>query len=262
MRANLPKIIIARPRPERKAALSWSEQFRNISLGIAGIVSSILIPLFALYYTSRDKGNEVGKDLIEIATKILSANPAPENIPLRIWAIATINNYSNVQLRGSAAEILITGQTIFGDLTNPIFLKTTIEIEKEISSFIGNLKNPTGDLKISYEDSISKYNKVYFDLNELLLMAKSRLNNDPTIRQVELLIEMIDDLKNLHSKQQPSLKFLEQEQKDLRTALGIIIRTENSKLYGNNKIADEVRNAGSQLAPRPVPPPPKVPVDC
>lgn len=42
-------------RPAPKVETSGSERFRNIALGVAGVLSSVLIPLLGLYYTSRDK---------------------------------------------------------------------------------------------------------------------------------------------------------------------------------------------------------------
>jgi lysozyme len=91
-----------------------SERFRNIALGIAGVVSSVLIPLLGLYYTTRDKDREVSKGFVEIATKILSENPTDGNKPLREWAIALIDNYSSVPLPSDARNALLSKQPIFG----------------------------------------------------------------------------------------------------------------------------------------------------
>ena len=102
MRANPVRVILPRNRPEAKEKLSPSERFRNIALGIAGVISSVLIPLLGLYYTSRDKEREVSKGFVEIATKILSDKPSDENKPLRQWAIALIDNYSAVRPGGCA----------------------------------------------------------------------------------------------------------------------------------------------------------------
>lgn len=92
---------------------SRSENFRNIALGFAGIISSILIPLLGLYYTSRDKEREVSKGFVDIATRILSDKPTKENKPLRQWAIALIDNYSTVKLPDEARQALLENQPIF-----------------------------------------------------------------------------------------------------------------------------------------------------
>ena len=113
MQSRLPKVIVARPRPEAKTRTSGSERFRNIALGIAGVISSVLIPLIGLYYTSRDKEREVSKGFVEIATKILSDKPTDENKPLREWAIALIDNYSAVRLSDDARNALLNKQPIF-----------------------------------------------------------------------------------------------------------------------------------------------------
>jgi GH25 family lysozyme M1 (1,4-beta-N-acetylmuramidase) len=99
--------------PEVKPEISRSEHFRNIALGTAGIISSVLIPLIALYYTSRDKEREVSKGFVEIATKILSDKPTDDNKPLREWAIALIDNYSSVTLSDEARKALLNKQPIF-----------------------------------------------------------------------------------------------------------------------------------------------------
>jgi GH25 family lysozyme M1 (1,4-beta-N-acetylmuramidase) len=92
---------------------SPSEHFRNVALGLAGVISSILIPLLGFYFTGRDKQREVSKDFVEIAIKILSDNPTKENKPLRQWAISLINSYSTIQLTRDATNSLLTDQPIF-----------------------------------------------------------------------------------------------------------------------------------------------------
>jgi lysozyme len=102
--------------PEAKSESSRSERFRNVALGIAGIISSVLIPLIGLYYTSRDKEREVSKDFVEIATKILAAPPKEgdeQDEALRKWAIALINHYSAVTLPDAAQNTLLN-QPIYG----------------------------------------------------------------------------------------------------------------------------------------------------
>src|SRR5262249_28354981 len=107
------KIVVPRPRQEGMAKVSASERFRNIALGMAGVISSILIPALGLYYTSRDKEREVSRGFVEIATKILSDKPTNENRPLREWAIALIDHYSAIGLPPDASDALLTDQPIF-----------------------------------------------------------------------------------------------------------------------------------------------------
>ena len=86
---------------------SGSERFRNIALGLAGIISSVLIPLIGFYYASRDKEREVSKGFVEIATRF-SDKPTDDNKPLREWAIALIDNYSAVRLPEDARVRCLT----------------------------------------------------------------------------------------------------------------------------------------------------------
>jgi lysozyme len=102
-----------------EAKTSGSERFRNIALGLAGIISSVLIPLIGFYYTSRDKEREVSKGFVEIATKILSDKPTDDNKPLREWAIALIDNYSAVRLPDDARSALLNSQQIFEGTSTP-----------------------------------------------------------------------------------------------------------------------------------------------
>src|SRR5215472_10664672 len=107
---------------------SWdSERFRNISLGIAGVVSSVFIPVLGIYYTSRDKDREVSKGFVEIATKILSDNPTDSNKPLREWAISLIDNYSAVRLPEAARTALLNKQSIFGSDTGVVVSRATLQ---------------------------------------------------------------------------------------------------------------------------------------
>lgn len=92
---------------------SHSERFRNVALGLAGVLSSILIPLLGFYFTERDKQREVAKDFVEIAIKILSEKPSEDNKALRQWAISLINSYSTIPLTGDASKSLLNNQPIF-----------------------------------------------------------------------------------------------------------------------------------------------------
>jgi GH25 family lysozyme M1 (1,4-beta-N-acetylmuramidase) len=102
-----------RTRPPSPAAATKSETFKNLALGVAGVISSVVIPLLGFTYASKDKEREVSKDFVEIATKILSESPSPENKPLREWAIDLINSYSTVKLSDDARNALLNKQPIF-----------------------------------------------------------------------------------------------------------------------------------------------------
>lgn len=86
--------------------VSRSETFKNIALGISGVLSSILIPLVGFYYAEKQKDKEIDKGFVELGIKILSEDPKPENQPLRAWAISLVNNYSEVKLDETAQQLL------------------------------------------------------------------------------------------------------------------------------------------------------------
>jgi lysozyme len=92
---------------------SRSSRFRDFGLGLAGLISSIVIPVLGFTYASRDKEREVSKGFVEIATKILESKPTEENKPLREWAVALINNYSDVKLPEATKRALISAEPIF-----------------------------------------------------------------------------------------------------------------------------------------------------
>jgi GH25 family lysozyme M1 (1,4-beta-N-acetylmuramidase) len=71
------------------------------------VLSSILIPLVGYYYAERQKDKEIDKGFVELGIKILSENPTAESKPLREWAIALINNYSEVKLSESAQQLIV-----------------------------------------------------------------------------------------------------------------------------------------------------------
>ena len=116
------------------------EAFRNIALGIAGVVSSVVIPIVGAWVSyeqgrqadyQRDKA--LSETFTELGVKILSDNPTPERAPLRKWAIGLINNYSDIKLPADAEDILLNDVTLVAATgsdadfrTTPIDVFTTI----------------------------------------------------------------------------------------------------------------------------------------
>jgi|SRR5215472_781595 len=109
---------------------SHSERFRNVALGLAGVLSSILIPLLGFYFTEHDKQREVAKDFVEIAIKILSEKPSEDNKPLRQWAISLINSYSTIPLTGDASKSLLNNQPFFTVTGGSISPETSQRLEE------------------------------------------------------------------------------------------------------------------------------------
>jgi GH25 family lysozyme M1 (1,4-beta-N-acetylmuramidase) len=100
----LRRLFAVRP-PPKKASLS--ETFKNVGLGLAGLVSTVVIPVVGLHYTNKQKEEEVSKDLIKISVDVLSAEAREDSQPLRRWAIDTINFYAEVKLPPDAEDYLL-----------------------------------------------------------------------------------------------------------------------------------------------------------
>jgi lysozyme len=110
---------------------SASERFKNIALGLAGLISSIAIPLVGFYFTDQqnrrsqeteqaqksrenlarqsEQDKEIAEKFVELGIKILSEKPLSLNDPVRSWAIAVVNRYSNVPLNEETQEALESG---------------------------------------------------------------------------------------------------------------------------------------------------------
>jgi hypothetical protein len=115
---------------EEPGKSSWSEHLKNTLLGVAALVSSIAIPLVGIYYTNMQKneelksalqrlgieqaqkGKELGKNFIELGTKILSEKPAENTEPLRGWAIDLINHYGEVRIPSNVRDELLKYQLL------------------------------------------------------------------------------------------------------------------------------------------------------
>jgi hypothetical protein len=109
------------------------------------------------------------------------------------------------------------------------FVKAATNVEKEISTFLQNMKNPVSGSNLTYSGNIATYNKIEVDLNGLLVLARAHENNDQTIAQVDQIIYLVSSLEKLHKSGPLSPAFVDQEQKDISLAISLVIRTENDK---------------------------------
>lgn len=103
--------------PDKQTSNTWSERFKNVALGVAGVISSIAIPLVGYYFTSQqskeslnasqvEKNQESAQKYIELGIKILSEKPLSDDDPIRKWAIEIVNRYSDVKLSDAAQNAL------------------------------------------------------------------------------------------------------------------------------------------------------------
>ena len=91
-------------------------------------------------------------------------------------------------------------------------------------------RNPTSGTDITYDGNKGTYNKIQVDLNTLVVLARSHPNNDPTINQVNTVIESVHGLEDVHRQRgRLSPDYVDQKQKDLMMMFSSIIRTENTK---------------------------------
>ena len=108
--------------------------------------------------------------------------------------------------------------------------KAVITTQKEIDSFLQSQRNPTSGTDITYDGNKGTYNKIQVDLNTLVVLARSHPNNDPTISQVNTVIESVHGLEDVHRQRgRLSPDYVDQKQKDLMMMFSSIIRTENAK---------------------------------
>lgn len=130
MRAHFWTARPHRREEDTKSKEGWPETFKNVALGVAGVISSVAIPIVGIYITdeqnrrtleatNRDKEREIAANkalkegesaqkYIELGIRILSEKPLSENDPVRKWAIEIVNQYSDVKLSPEARSALQT----------------------------------------------------------------------------------------------------------------------------------------------------------
>jgi len=112
------------------------------------------------------------------------------------------------------------------------FVKAAASTQNEISTLLQNLQNPPSGYDVTYKGNIPNYNKIEVDLSGLDVLANSHQNNEPSIKQIESVVDMVHRLEKLHQAGPISKAYLEQKQKDINSAFSFVIRTENDKKAG------------------------------
>ncbi|WP_343654128.1 glycoside hydrolase family 25 protein [Paraburkholderia caribensis] len=138
--ARTPKDEVDAKGKELESKPKWkSEDFKNIALGVAGVISSVCIPLLGLHYTnqqsaresertSQQKAQEVAKGFVELGVKILSDRPTEDNQPLRKWAIDLINQNATIKLPRDAENALLHNVPLVSDsATSGITSKSVVD---------------------------------------------------------------------------------------------------------------------------------------
>jgi len=114
-----------------------------------------------------------------------------------------------------------------------IFAMGAASTQKEIDGFLRNQRNPPSGADLTYEGSKSAYNQIEVDLDSLLVLAKSHPNNDPSINQVNAVIETVHGLEEVHRRHAPlPAVFIDEKRQTLMIEFSSIIRTENDKKAG------------------------------
>jgi hypothetical protein len=76
----------------------------------ANIFSKVSIPLvlliLGLCLNSSYRERELRQQYVEIAVAILGSQPTPETLPLRTWAMRTVNNHAEIKMSPQVREIL------------------------------------------------------------------------------------------------------------------------------------------------------------
>jgi hypothetical protein len=113
------------------------------------------------------------------------------------------------------------------------FVRTATGVQKEIGMMLQTLKNPPSGTDVSYQGSISAYNKISVDLNGLLILAGAHRNNEETVAQVKQMIQIFDEIPERHRTKSLSAAYLDLKQQTISRGFSLIIRTENDKKAGN-----------------------------
>jgi len=97
---------------------SRSERFKNIALGVAGIIASVAIPGVGLWLgfiqknkeveiSAAQKDRELQRSYVELGIRILSDPPRPEAVALRKWAVDLVNANSAIKMSEGAESAVI-----------------------------------------------------------------------------------------------------------------------------------------------------------
>ena len=83
----------------------------------------------------------------------------------------------------------------------------TVEIAKKVDLFWGNLLETPANNR-PYENFKTQYNEIETDIRGLLMKNQIRERNKPTIRQVENLLELWIEDRDIHKKENTFSDFL------------------------------------------------------
>ncbi len=78
------------------------DEFKIISKGASWVLIPIILAIIGFFIQNAVKEREINTKYVEFALNIfnrnLSDNPTTEEVELRLWAIDTINHYSDIKL--------------------------------------------------------------------------------------------------------------------------------------------------------------------
>jgi hypothetical protein len=86
-----------------KSLLEQIEIGANIFLKVA---IPLVLLILGLCLNSSYKEKELRQKYVEIAVGILGSQPTPETLPLRTWAIRTVNNFAELKMSPQVRGIL------------------------------------------------------------------------------------------------------------------------------------------------------------
>jgi hypothetical protein len=138
-----------------------------------------------------------------------------------------------IRLVGSAALLIAGCHVQLVSDYDEDFVKAAVSTEKEIDGFLQDQRNPPLGTDPSYDGNKTTYNKIEVDLDSLLVLARSHLNNDPSINQVTTAIDTFHGLENIHRRRgRLSIDFIDAKEQTFITEFSSMIRTENAKKAG------------------------------
>jgi hypothetical protein len=85
---------------------SLLEQIETCTNILFKIVIPVILIILGLCFNNSYKEKELREKYIEIAVGILSNKPTPDALPIRNWAINTINHYAETKMTSEAKVFL------------------------------------------------------------------------------------------------------------------------------------------------------------
>jgi hypothetical protein len=83
---------------------------------IMGLLIPATLAIVGYFVQNAIKQKEINGRMLELAIQILSEKPTEEKVPIRKWAVATVNKYSEIKLDQKAESLLLYNSWFIGNV--------------------------------------------------------------------------------------------------------------------------------------------------